>query len=126
MLVSSATEKQLIVAYRQMYDFMLTADTSSLKSLLTEGFSLVHITGYEQPRDEWLAHIANGRMRYFSAEEVDVTVVKVEGHLATLRGRNRVRASIWGTQGTWPLQLDIDFTLINGRWLMQHASGSTY
>jgi hypothetical protein len=122
----TTTEQQLVGAYRQMQRFMVAADTRILKPLLAEGFTLVHITGYAQPRDEWLAHIDNGRMRYFSSDEDEVAVVKVEGQRAMLRGRNRVRASIWGAQGTWPLQLDIEFALVNGRWLMRQAVASTY
>lgn len=122
----SPTEQQLIASYRQMQRFMVAADTRGLKPLLADDFTLVHMTGYAQPRDEWLAHIDNGRMRYFSSDEVEVAVIKVDGSLATLRGRNRVKASIWGAQGTWPLQLDVEFTLVNDRWLMRHASASTY
>ncbi len=120
------TEQQLIAAYRQMNRFMLAAGTRNLKPLLAEDFTLVHMTGYAQPRDEWLAQIDSGRMRYFSSEEDEVAAVKVENHRATLRGRSRVKAKIWGAQGTWPLQMDIDFVLVNGSWLMQHGVASTY
>jgi hypothetical protein len=90
----SATEQQLITAYRQMQRFMVAADTRSLKPLQADGFTLVHITGYVQPRDEWPSHIDNGRMRYFSSQEDEVRAIQVEGQRATLRGRNRVNASI--------------------------------
>lgn len=53
------------------------------------------MTGYDQLRTEWLAHIGSGEMRYFDSLEEEV-VVKVDGNRATLRGRNRVKASIWG------------------------------
>jgi hypothetical protein len=126
MATPSTTEQQLIAAYRQMNRCMLAADTQSLKPLLADDFTLVHMTGYAQPRDEWLAQIDSGRMRYFSSEENEVAPVKVENHRATLRGRSRVKADIWGAQGTWPLQMDIGFVLVNGHWLMQHAVASTY
>jgi hypothetical protein len=122
----TTTEQRLVAAYRQMHRFMLAADTRSLEPLLADGFTLVHMTGYAQPRDEWLAQIDSGRMRYFSSEEDEVAVIRVEGQRVTLRGRNRVKASIWGAQSTWPLQMDIEFVLVNGRWLMQHAVASTY
>lgn len=122
----SSTEQQLITIYRQMHRFMLAADTPSLKAMLADGFSLVHITGYAQPRDEWLAQIDSGRMRYFSSAEDEVPTVKVGYQRATLRGRNRVKASIWGAEGLWPLQMDIEFVLVNGKRLMGHARASTY
>lgn len=120
------TEQQLITAYREMHRFMLASDTRSLKVLLADDFTLVHMTGYAQPGVEWLADMDGGRMRYFSSEEDEVAAIKVEGLRATLCGRNRVKANIWGAQGTWPLQMDIQFVLVSGRWLMRHAVASTY
>lgn len=122
----STTERHLIAAYRQLQRFMVAADARSLSPLLMDEFILVHMTGYAQARGEWLADIANGRMRYFSSEEDEVSVVKVEGLAAILRGRNRVKARIWGAEGMWPLQLDIEFALVDGQWLMRRASASTY
>lgn len=114
-----------ITAYRQMHSAMLNADTPSLRRLLTRDFVLVHITGYAQPCAEWLEHIAAGRMRYRTSTEESV-VVKQDGQRYWLRGRNRVQADIWGAQGTWPLEMAIDFRREQGRWLMSRAVASTY
>lgn len=112
--------------YRQMQDAMVAADTRRLQPLLAENFILVHMTGYPQPRDEWLAQIDSGRMRYLRSFEEEVRVTSVYDSCAALRGRNHVRADIWGAQGLWPLQLDIEFSKKDVAWLMQHASASTY
>lgn len=120
------TEQQAIhTLYSRMHRAMVASDTRTLASMLTDDFHLVHMTGYDQPRAEWLAHIESGRMRYFDSVEEEV-VVKVDGDKATVRGCNRVKASIWGARGTWPLQLDIDLCLRNGRWLMSAARATTY
>ena len=126
MATAITAEQQLIAAYRQMYRFMVAANARGLKGLLTDDFVLVHITGYTQPRDEWLAHIDSGRMRYFAEDEDAIPTVKIEGQRASLRGHNRVKANIWGAQGTWPLQLDIDFVLDKGTWHMKRARATTY
>lgn len=127
MIVSSfSTTHTLIAMYRQMQDAMVAADTRRLRSLLADDFILVHMTGYPQPRDEWLAQIHTGRMRYFSSVEEDARVTHVDAARASLRGRNRVRADIWGVEGLWPLQLDIELSHIDGAWFMRHAGASTY
>lgn len=115
----------LIAAYRRMHAAMLYGDTDSLNSLLAPHFTLVHMTGYVQPRVEWLQHIQVGRMRYLASSE-DSVAAEVSDGKAVLRGRNVVRAEIWGAHGTWPLQMDIDFELCDGVWLMTHAAASTY
>jgi len=111
--------------YRQMHRAMVAADVQGLASLLAADFHLVHMTGYDQPRAEWLAHIESGRMRYFSSVEESLTV-QVDGDVARLTGCNRVQADIWGARGTWPLRLHIQLVRREGRWLMSAAQASTY
>ena len=114
-----------VAAYRQMHVAMVAGDTDTLRSLLAPEFELVHMTGYVQPAAEWLQHIESGRMRYFASAEASVAVQGSDAR-RWLRGRSRVRADIWGASGTWPLQMDIDFRLQQGRWRMTRATASTY
>lgn len=122
---SPNAQQAIHALYSRMHRAMVASDTRTLSSMLTDDFHLVHITGYDQPRAEWLAHIESGQMRYHDSVEEDV-VVKVDGNKATLRGRNRVDANIWGARGTWRLQLDIDLSLRDGQWLLSAARATTY
>jgi ketosteroid isomerase-like protein len=117
-------EAAIRALYGDMHRAMVAADTGGLATLLTEDFHLVHMTGYDQPRAEWLAHIDSGRMRYFASREERVTV-RVDGDHAQLTGCNQVKADIWGARGTWPLQLDICLIRLGGRWRMSSARAST-
>ncbi len=55
---------------------IIAADVETLDRLLDDSFTATHITGYVQPKDEWLADITSGQMRYHSTEEIlwDLTV----------------------------------------------------
>lgn len=118
-------EATLGAMYRQMHRAMVGADVQGLASLLAADFHLVHMTGYDQPRAEWLAHIESGRMRYFLSVEESLAV-HVNGDRARVTGCNRVQADIWGARGTWPLRLQIQLVRREGRWLMSAAQASTY
>ena len=118
-------ETTIRAMYGQMHRALVAADTRALAALLTEDFHLIHMTGYDQPRVEWLSHIDSRRMRYFSSVEEEVDV-QVDGDSAKIRGRNRVSADIWGARGSWPLQLDIRLSRQEGRWQMSAARASTY
>ncbi|MFE5621112.1 nuclear transport factor 2 family protein [Streptomyces virginiae] len=41
--------------HRAYLDAMLEGDTATLDELLAEEFTLTHMTGYVQPKAEWLA-----------------------------------------------------------------------
>jgi ketosteroid isomerase-like protein len=118
-------EADIRALYGHLHRAMVAADTGALAALLTDDFHLVHMTGYDQSRTEWLSQIDSGQMRYFSSVE-EALIVQIDGDRATLRGRNRVSANIWGMRGTWPLQLDVQLSRRQGRWQMSMATASTY
>ncbi len=125
MLQSKSAQKELTLLYQKMYRAMVERDTTALSSILADNFHLVHMTGYDQPKDEWLSHIESGRMQYSTSVKESVRV-DVKGTKATLIGQNRVEADIWGVKGVWPLRLEIECSYHNGRWLMLSAHASTY
>lgn len=119
------TERLIIEMYRQMHRAMVSADIQVLSTLLADDFRLIQMTGYDQSRKEWLEHINARKMRYFSSDELKVNV-KMQGEEAQLVGQNFVRASIWGAQGTWPLQMEIKVVRVVDVWQMKTAHASTF
>lgn len=111
--------------YRQLQRAMVDADTFTLNRILSTDFHLVHMTGYDQTRAEWLAHMDNASMRYFSSREEAIEIDQ-SGPQPTLIGRNLVSADIWGMAGTWRLQLALRFVQQDGRWQIRDALASTY
>jgi ketosteroid isomerase-like protein len=104
---------------------MVTGDADALGALLTEDFTLVHMTGYRQAKDEWLADVRSGAMSYHDMRDVDVSV-DVSGGSPVLTARTHTRATIWGANATWPLQLQISFTRAGDAWLATGTVASTW
>jgi hypothetical protein len=110
-----------------MYQAMIDGDTEALASLLDPSYTLTHMTGYLQPKAEWLEQISSGRMRYHSAQEQDrVVVVAVSGDTARLVSRDVVEATIWGSRGTWNLQLTTDYVRRGGTWCAIRTEATTF
>ena len=83
------------------------------------------MTGYIQPRAEWLEHIRSGQMRYRQIDEVSVQA-EADGASGRIIGRAWNTAHIWGMEGRWPLQLDITVIKENGQWKIAKAVASTF
>ncbi|MBP3089090.1 nuclear transport factor 2 family protein [Corynebacterium sp. sy017] len=102
---------------------MLTADTEALDALLAEDFTLTHMTGYVQPKEEWLAQITSGEMAYHSMDTVELSLVDD----VTFRSRTHTRATIWGMHGTWPLQLTSHCQQDDdGSWIIRSTVATTW
>ena len=60
----SADTAAILQANQNQSRWLIEADTDRLNDLLADDFTAVHITGYEQSKDEWLEQIRSGRMAY--------------------------------------------------------------
>lgn len=111
--------------YQAQRDAMVAGDADALGALLTDGFTLTHMTGYRQPKAQWLADVASGAMAYHAIDDVAVSV-DFDGDTPVVTAHTRTEATIWGGHGTWPLRLRIHFARIGGSWLASDTVASTW
>ena len=124
---AQTNDEQLIEAlYKQMYRAMVEKDTVTLDEQHADEFVLTHMTGMRQPKQEYIRAIADGTLNYYSAEHEQMDI-RVSGNNATLTGRSRVSAAVFGGgRHTWRLQLTFHLVKRNGRWLFTDSKTSTY
>ncbi len=115
----------ILHAGRDRTQAMLERDIARLDQLLADGFTAIHINGYQQPKDEWLEQIASGEMTYHDVAEVSSTVT-IHGDTAVLTTRNLVTATIDGSDGTWPLESTTHYARDRGVWLATSSRSTTY
>ena len=119
-------KEQIIALYHQMYQAMVEKDTTTLNRIHAPEFVLVHMTGMRQSKQAYIQAIADGTLNYYSAEHEQMDVTIDDDH-ATLQGRSRVSAAVFGgSRHTWPLQLTFQLVKRDGRWLFTESKASTY
>ena len=120
-------EDELLDLLREQHDAMVAASTERLAAVLADDFVAVHITGDEQSRQDWLAQIASGRMRYHGIREESARVaLDSSGDRARVLSRAHVDATIWGSRVTWPLESLADCARIEGAWRVVRSRSITY
>ncbi len=109
-----------------MCQAMIDKDTATLNEIHAPEFVLIHMTGMRQSKQDYVRAIADGTLNYFSATH-DSIRIDVDGDQATMIGRSRVEAAVFGGgRHTWPLQLALHLVRREGRWLLLDSRASTY
>lgn len=123
---SSFNENQEVIdtAYR-LTDLMIDRNIEAIDSLLDDKFTLTHITGYVQPKGEWLREIEQESMKYYSYEIVSEKV-EISGNKAIFIGQNILDARIWGTRNRWRLQQKVTMEKRNGKWVIINSVASIF
>jgi len=120
-------QENIIQLYRDENKAMVEKDLSKLDEILDSSMELTHMTGYVQPKLEWIDQIQNDEMQYLSSHEDAIKDIEINGNTASFVGQNRVQAKIWGGgANTWNLQMKMYFTKKNGQWIITKQVASTY
>ena len=112
--------------YRRYWQYMIDKNTDGLRSLMSDDYVLMHMTGVRQSSDAFLSGLADGTFNYYSADH-DSIDVKVNGDTATMIGKSRVTAAVYGgRKSSWKLRGDFTLRKENGVWRMTGSKASTY
>lgn len=114
--------------YEEMCQAMVDRDVQMLEDILGDNFTLTHMTGYRQPKREWLDDISTRQMEYHDIATIDVSIDASTGAdgSAVLTARTLTDATIWGGRGTWRLQLRSWFERSGDDWVFSRTVASTW
>jgi len=116
---------QVVELTRQLTAAMISKNIQVIDKILDPLFTLTHITGYVQSKEEWLAEIETELMKYYSCQELKTSVM-VNGNKATFVGQNLLDARIWGTRNTWHLQQTMFFKKQGENWIILNSIATTF
>ena len=109
-----------------MYRAMIAKDAEGLNAVLDDSFVLVHMTGMRQNKKAFIQAVMNGTLNYYSCED-DSVEATVNGSAATIIGKSRVNAAVFGgNRHTWRLEQDLQLVKRDDRWLITQSEASTY
>lgn len=111
--------------HEAMREAMVASDVAELDSILADGFTLTHMTGYVQSKAEWLDAIESGEMQYHRMETVQATL-GTDVAVPELTARTLTDATIWGSRATWRLMLRSWFEPRGDGWVITRTVASTW
>ncbi|MFJ8048360.1 nuclear transport factor 2 family protein [Streptomyces luteogriseus] len=120
-----SAREEILDAHSAYLDAMLEGDTEALDDMLDDDFTLSHMTGYEQPKAEWLAQMRDGRFVYHTIDASNTTL-DIQGDTARLVIRTVTDATVYGTRANWRLQLAADYTRRGDAWATLRTVATTW
>ena len=112
--------------YREYWRCMIAKDADGLRGLMTDDYTLLHMTGVKQSAEVFLKGLLNGTFNYYSAEH-DSIEVTVSGDRASMIGKSRVLAAVYGGgKHSWRLRGVFSLRKEEGRWRFSSSRASTY
>ena len=119
-------KEQIRELYRNYWRYMIDKNADGLRSLMARDYYLLHMTGVRQSAEVFLKGLLDGTFNYYSADH-DSIDVEIHGERATMIGRSRVVAAVYGgRRSSWRLQGDFTLRKEQGAWKLTSSRASTY
>lgn len=118
-------KSEVLDVTRQLTELMIAKDTVAMNKILDANFTLTHMTGYLQPKEEWFSEIETERMKYYSYKEMKSTVTIKESK-ATCVFQILIDARIWRSRNNWRLQQTMQLEKRIGKWIILKSVATTF
>ncbi len=117
---------QIEKLYHDMYAAMIEKDRQGLEFIHHDKFVLVHMTGMQQKKQEYVKAIMNGTLNYFEEQTADIDI-EIMNDKAVMTGKSVVQAAVFGGgRNSWKLKLKMNLEKINEDWKLVKAQASTW
>ena len=112
--------------YKRYWQCMIDKDDKGLRELMSDYYYLMHMTGVKQSADTFIRGLLDGTFNYYSAEHDEIQVT-VNGDSASMVGKSRVVAAVYGGgKKHWHLRGDFTLRKEEEQWKLTSSSASTY
>lgn len=112
--------------YREYWRCMINKDDKGLRELMSDDYYLMHMTGVRQSADTFIRSLLDGTFNYYSADHDEIQVA-VNGCSATMIGKSRVVAAVYGGgKKRWRLQGDFTLRKEGEQWKLTSSLASVY
>lgn len=109
-----------------MYIAMVKKDETELERVHDDSFVLIHLTGMQQRKNEYIRAIMDGSLNYYSSE-IENLFIRLNGNCAEVLGKSRMTASIFGGEKhTWLLELVFELKKSVDGWKFVRAEAATW
>lgn len=119
-------KKVLKQLYINLCDASINKNMDLLDNILSDDYVLVHMTGMEQSKKEYMESVKTEELEYFESIHESIEV-NIDGDYATIIGKTKTLASPFhSSKSWWRLRQDLEAKKINKKWVLTHSKASTY
>ena len=97
---------------------MIEKDLERLNEILDDSYTLTHMSGKTQTKDEYIGEIMDGTLNYYESVIDNPIIIISQENKALLKADVTLDAKVYGIKGTWTLHSEQTMEKIGGKWYL--------
>lgn len=110
------SEEEVLQRFKEFQKAMIEKDLDMLNEILDDDYTLTHMSGKTQTKQEYIDEIMDGTLNYYKSTIDNPQIRIIEEDKAIFNADVTLDAKVYGMKGTWTLHSQQTMEKINGRW----------
>ena len=107
-------QKEVLNRFVEFQKAMIEKDSEKLNELMQDNYTLTHMSGKTQTKEEYIDEIMDGTLNYYNSI-IDNPTITVDDNKAILKADVTLDAKVYGT---WTLHSEQTMEKINEKWYL--------
>ena len=108
-------ENELLNFFINFIQAIIKKDKSRMEEFLDSSFVLVHMSGNEEPKNQFISDVMGGVLNYFHSKIINPKI-KINNNSGEMVVDVNLDAKVYGMKGNWTLHSKNIFQKKNGKW----------
>ena len=111
------SQNEVLERFKEFQQAMIDKDESALNNIMDESYTLTHMSGKIQTKQEYIIDIIGGVLNYYHSTIKEPKII-VNDIYARLTADVELDAKVYGIKGRWTLNTNITMKKIDGKWYL--------
>lgn len=109
------SQKEVLEKFKQFQQAMIDKESNKLNEMLSEDYTLTHMSGKTQSKEEFIDDIINGVLNYYASTIHEPEII-IEENKSRLLADVELDAMVYGMKGKWTVKTDLKMIKTGSEW----------
>ncbi len=112
------SEEEVLERFKEFQMAMIEKDSARLDEIMSDNYTLTHMSGKTQTKQEYIDEIMDGTLNYYKSIIDNPQITVLDETKAILKVDVTLDAKVYGIKGTWTLHSVQSMEKIDNKWYM--------
>ena len=111
-------QEEVLERFKEFLKAMIEKDEKKLNEIIDDNYTLTHMYGKTQTKEEFIDDIMKGILNYYNSTIIEPEITIINDNLTRIIADVELEAKVYGIKGTWTLNTDLSMKKMDNEWLL--------
>ena len=111
------SQKEVLEKFKQFQQAMIDKDSDKLNEIISDNYTLTHMSGKTQTKEEFINEIRDGVLNYYASTIHEPEII-VNGDKSRIVADVDLDAKVYGMKGVWTVKTDLKMIKTDSDWII--------